>query len=773
MKKGFVLFLFFSLCSIGSFLCGAELVRDLSQYSRKPDDKIALVLSGGGAKGIAHIPVFEMLEKYNIVPDYIIGTSMGSLMGGLYASGLSASELADLVINENFVSLFSTYPPPPMSPLDSIDPSRSELVSFSFDEHGLADRSGVIDDFRITSILNRYVYPLGNKSDFDDLPIKYRAVTYNFTRKEREVISKGNIVEAMRASMGIPIVFQIYRIGECGYLDGGLADNIPVSVAMDLGANIIITSDVADKDNKGGDSFISVGVRLISQVNQTRFNSLDPDKNSTIYIAHDNSGFNMLGFYKATEILERSRKTLEAFDSDFAKLRGEGEFHPFDRLSSKGVVARICFSDVSNISRDDSSEYLDDSRYELEEYLYKRFSRYSGRRIDSGFFDELESELSDVRMRLDLDTIGYVLEEVGDDAYDVRIRFSEKKPAKLRVSISQALGATAFGMKGYPAAYELDPTLKIGIDFYSKNMKHLVNSFSLALKRDVSVSLGYELTNRNKFSPYYFQYRIDFDVGNIFNCGSMAKNFFENYDHAIGLEADFFFDEKDFDISIGLRNSTYILNKAMRDFDIRKDSDVLFARFRGIFFDSRIPRIIKNKISTVFFEAALGADFSLSGSRSAIPVYSLDFKLIHHQNVCRNILIGFDASFYANRFSPSIKSSYAKYSYFNDFFIPSRLISEYYGFSLSASYVIEQVFLADMVLTLNLAWQQSDDASDEFEYGVIYENKAEVLGGLFSSLSRKSLTLDFQVGLDTTIVSVAIGGGVDFLSGEWRLYVRL
>ncbi|HAL18991.1 MAG TPA: hypothetical protein DCO86_05185, partial [Spirochaetaceae bacterium] len=579
------------MCSIGSFLHGAELVRDLSQYSRKPDDKIALVLSGGGAKGIAHIPVFEMLEKYNIVPDYIIGTSMGSLMGGLYASGLNASELAELVINENFVSLFSTYPPPPMSPLDSIDPSRSELVGFSFDEHGLSDRSGVIDDFRITSLLNRYVYPLGNKSDFDDLPVKYRAVAYNFTRREREVISEGNIVEAMRASMGIPIIFQIYRIGECGYLDGGLVDNIPVSVAMDLGANIIITSDVTDKDDKAGDSFIALGARLISQVNQTRFNSIDPGKNSTIYIAHDNSGFSMLGFHKAAEILERSRKTVEAFDSDFAKLMAEGASHPSDRLSSKGVVARVRLSDVSNRTRDDSGEYPDESSYELEEYLYERFSRYAGRGIDSDFLDEFEAELSDVRTRLDLDTIGYVLDDVGDGAYDVRIRFGEKKPAKFRIGISQDLGATAFGMKGYPAGYELDPTLKIGIDFYSRNVKHLVNSFSLALKRDISVSLGYELTYRNRFSPYYFQYRMDYDAGIIFNGGSKIKRFFENYDRAIGFEADFFFDEKDFDISIGLRNSIYVLNKAMRDFDIRKDSDVLFARFRGIFLDSHVPRI--------------------------------------------------------------------------------------------------------------------------------------------------------------------------------------
>ncbi|HAL19057.1 MAG TPA: hypothetical protein DCO86_05515, partial [Spirochaetaceae bacterium] len=171
--------------------------------------------------------------------------------------------------------------------------------------------------------------------------------------------------------------------------------------------------------------------------------------------------------------------------------------------------------------------------------------------------------------------------------------------------------------------------------------------------------------------------------------------------------------------------------------------------------------------------AAAGADFSLSGSRSAIPVYSLDFKLMHHRNVCRNILVGLDASLYANRFSPAVRSNYAKYSYFNDFFIPLRQISESYGIALSASYVIEQVFLADMVLTLNLAWQQSDDASDEFEYGVEYESKDEVLGGLFSSLSRRSLTLDFQVGFDTTIVSIIIGAGVDFLSGEWRLYFRL
>ena len=764
---------FFALLAPRLLSSPAQLVRDLTDYKRSPDDRIALVLSGGGAKGIAHIPVIEMLEKYNIVPDYVIGTSMGALIGGLYASGMDSSQMAELVERENFVSLFSTYPPDPMSPYDSIDPSRNDLFSLSAGESGLSDRSGVIDDFRITSLFNRCLFPNGFKGNFDDLPIKYRAVAYDYNARERVVFSHGRLCEAMRASMGIPLVFQVYKIGEHGYLDGGLADNIPVSVAKDLGANIIITSDVSDKSGKLDNSVFTVGIKLLGQVNQTRYNSMKPEEHSTIYIEHDSSGFNMMSFSKAHEILERGRKTMAGFDSAFSKLK-PGDDSGADYFVSETAsdaapatykVVELSFEDVSHDKLTDVSGY--------DNYFSSRLSGYVGRIVDESFFNDLERDLDNVRVRLDLDAIGYTFEEVGPDSFGVVVRYGVKKPAVFRVSLMQNLAVNIFSRRGVPVAHEFDPSMKFTFDLYSDSRRQLANSFTFALRRNLSVSFGYELTRRMQFMPFYFQCRVNYDVGNFFNGGILVGQFFENYDQRVEVGADFFFDEIGSDISIGIQNELNFVNAVMRGADILTSHDALFFRMRGIFFDSRVPKIIKDNQFTIFLEAAGGVNFSLFGRYSPIPVYSFNLKTLWHQKISRHLLLGLDATAYVNRFSPSVKTNFAKYSYFNECFIASRLVSEYYGVSLSASYIIEQVSLSDMVFKLNLAWQQSDDASDEFEFTSDHYDKAEVLGGIFSRLGRKSLTLDFEVGIDTAIISVVVGGGVDFLSREWRIYVRL
>ena len=169
---------------------------------------------------------------------------------------------------KNFVSLFSTYGTSPLPFEDCLDSSRSDLLKVNIDKNfNIVGRSGLIDDLEITSLFNRELFPNGYKKNFDDLPIKFRAVSYNVNKRTRTVHSSGHLMEAMRASMGIPLVFQMYNINNEEHLDGGLVDNIPISVAKELGGNIIITSDVFDlycddemkfRDNFPDMNFLSV-----------------------------------------------------------------------------------------------------------------------------------------------------------------------------------------------------------------------------------------------------------------------------------------------------------------------------------------------------------------------------------------------------------------------------------------------------------------------------------------------------------------------------------
>lgn len=197
--------------------------------------KVALVLGGGGAKGAAEVGVLKEIERAGVPIDYIVGTSIGSIVGGLYSAGYRAQELDSLFTHQDWLTLFNDR-----------KAKRGEKVS-EIKGFGLMRGVGVLQFLdSLLTVKDAYRGPgqYPDSIDFDRMPIPYRAVACDVVRGQSVALAHGSLPLAMRASMAIPGVFKPVRLDSLRMLDGGLVNNLPVDVARAMGADIVIAIDL-------------------------------------------------------------------------------------------------------------------------------------------------------------------------------------------------------------------------------------------------------------------------------------------------------------------------------------------------------------------------------------------------------------------------------------------------------------------------------------------------------------------------------------------------
>ncbi|MGI9236550.1 MAG: patatin-like phospholipase family protein [Woeseiaceae bacterium] len=208
--------------------------------------RIGLVLGGGGARGAAHIGVLKELERLRVPIDVITGTSMGAIVGGLYASGMTAAELEELVGSLDWAGALSDKP-------DRSDLSfrrKQDDAEFPIDfELGLRGTDlvlpkGVVQGRKLDLLLRELTIKTSHIDDFDELPIPFRAIASDIGRGEAYVMSKGDLARAIRASMSVPGVIAPVRIDDRLLVDGGIVGNLPVDVIQELGVDVVIAVDV-------------------------------------------------------------------------------------------------------------------------------------------------------------------------------------------------------------------------------------------------------------------------------------------------------------------------------------------------------------------------------------------------------------------------------------------------------------------------------------------------------------------------------------------------
>ncbi len=223
-------------------LLSTTLIEPVRAQSAKP--KIGLVLSGGGAKGIAHVRILQVLDSLGIVPDYIAGTSMGSVVGALYASGYSAHQIDSITRAIHWSSLFSNA-----ISFDEINiEEKDEFGRYIYELPLVGIKPqlplGMVEGQQIEELLARILFPVNSITDFSKLPTPFICVASDIVKGEPVVLRNGSLVSAVRASMSIPTVFSPVRIDNRLLIDGGVYVNLPVEYCKQMGADFIIAVDV-------------------------------------------------------------------------------------------------------------------------------------------------------------------------------------------------------------------------------------------------------------------------------------------------------------------------------------------------------------------------------------------------------------------------------------------------------------------------------------------------------------------------------------------------
>ncbi len=230
-------------CFLAALQAGAASAADAVPPARP---RIGLVLSGGGARGLAHVGVLQALEELRIPVDAIAGTSMGAVVGGLYASGKSPAEIDTLMRGIDWSAAFRDRPARNTLNFRRKQDDREFLVRFplGIQSGNFRVPRGLIQGQRLTQTLRLETLPVATVDDFDELPTPFRAVAADLETGERVVLERGDLTSAMRASMSAPGVFAPVEVDGRLLVDGGIVENLPVDVVKSMGVDIVIAVDV-------------------------------------------------------------------------------------------------------------------------------------------------------------------------------------------------------------------------------------------------------------------------------------------------------------------------------------------------------------------------------------------------------------------------------------------------------------------------------------------------------------------------------------------------
>ncbi len=209
--------------------------------------ELALVLSGGGARGAAHIGVLKVLEELHVVPDLIVGTSMGSIVGGLYAAGYSPEEIEEILADTDWGAVFVDRAPREDDSFRRKKDDEPILIPLKLRFKGIRPYmpSGILGGNSVEQLLRSLTLRATDATDFDDLPIPYRAVAADIETGQAVVLGEGRLSDAMRASMSIAGTFAPAVIDGRRLVDGGAVANVPVGIAQELGARRVIVVDIS------------------------------------------------------------------------------------------------------------------------------------------------------------------------------------------------------------------------------------------------------------------------------------------------------------------------------------------------------------------------------------------------------------------------------------------------------------------------------------------------------------------------------------------------
>lgn len=378
-----------------------------SQEQKRP--KIGLVLSGGGAKGFAHIGVLKVLEEAGVKIDYIGGTSMGAVIGGLYASGYNATQIDSIFQATNFNELINDFIP--RSSKNFYERRNDELYALvlPFNKMKIGIPEALSKGMYNYNLLSRITRNVRHIKDFNKLPIPFLCIGTNIETGEEVLLNKGNLAQAMIASSAFPSLFSPVEIDGKILVDGGVVNNYPIEEVRKLGADIIIgvdvQNDLLDRTQLKDATKILVQITNLQSIERMKRNVTNTD----IYIKPDVTQYGVISFDKGNEIIRKGEEATFAVYEQLKKIVDESNPYRKPKLELR--------SDSLQIRAINSNE-LDNY---TKEYVIGKLRFKPGTKT---CYDDLLKGINNINATKNFSSISYSLEANKEDV-DLNINLKE------------------------------------------------------------------------------------------------------------------------------------------------------------------------------------------------------------------------------------------------------------------------------------------------------------------------------------------------------------
>lgn len=441
--------------------------------------KVALVLSGGGAKGTAYIGALKVIEEVGIPIDYVVGTSMGAIVGGLYSVGYTTTQLDSMVRTQDWEMLLSDKIERKRQTLTERENSEKYILSipFSKKEKQIMD-SGIVRGDNLDDLFSELIPEYNDSIDFNKLPIPFACVAVNLVDGKEVVLRNGRLAESIRASMAIPGVFTPVKKGEMVLVDGGLLNNYPADVAKAMGADIILGISV-QKDLRNEHKLKNV-MDVVSQVTDVACrNKYENNKLLTdLFIKIDTEGYGSASFSSIAidTLIYRGEKNAR-----------ENQTQLYDLKKKTGLDASFIPPQRTPFSYPSTNKSISVSRIIMpkseRKHINKAFEQHNIREYAEVNIEQIENAVDELReklpgvefeYKLKPSCDGQVLEVRSDkkenDNIKLGVRFDSEEIAALLVNAQMQLNTFAPSSisltgrlgKRYLAQldYVIEPTLK-------------------------------------------------------------------------------------------------------------------------------------------------------------------------------------------------------------------------------------------------------------------------------------------------------------------------
>ena len=357
--------------------------------------KIGLVLSGGGAKGFAHIGVLKVLEEAGVKVDYIAGTSMGAVIGGLYASGYSATQIDSIFYNTDFDELLQDYIPRSSKSFFEKRNDQMYALTLPFDKLKIGVPIALSKGMYNYNLLSKLTHKVRHVRDFNKLPIPYLCIATDIEKGEQVILKEGYLAQAMLASSAFPSLFLPVEIDGKLLIDGGVVNNYPVEEIRKMGADIVIGVDVQD-DLKDRNS-LKDATRILVQITNLDMIKIMKDKQklTDIYIKPEVSDYGVISFNEGQEIVKKGEEAAFGVSQQLKKLADTTIVYKLNEVKVKKD-----FLQVKSISINKLDNYT-------RAYVLGKLRFNNGKKIT---YEDLKTGINNINATQNFSRISYTLE---------------------------------------------------------------------------------------------------------------------------------------------------------------------------------------------------------------------------------------------------------------------------------------------------------------------------------------------------------------------------